>query len=105
MPYSLFIDGQEILAEPAPLRPSEHGRPGSILDTALRHGVRLNHRCGGVATCTTCHVYVKKGLATCSLPSAQENKMLAEVYGKTDESRLACQCVPSGSSLVEVEIP
>src|SRR5882724_10707706 len=43
--------------------PFQHdGRPGSILDVLLAHGVPLEHACGGNCACTTCHVVVKQGL-------------------------------------------
>src|SRR6266849_7881022 len=42
--------------------PFQHdGRPGSILDVLLAHGVPLEHACGGNCACTTCHVVVKQG--------------------------------------------
>ena len=39
----------------------EHGKPESILDVALNFGINLEHACGGVCACTTCHVHVTKG--------------------------------------------
>ena len=42
------------------------GRPGSILDVALTHGINVDHACGGVAACSTCHCIVKKGGSTLS---------------------------------------
>ena len=41
------------------------GLPGSVLDIAMGHGVDLEHVCGGVCACSTCHVIVKQGLETC----------------------------------------
>ena len=35
---------------------SKHGEPGSILDIALVKGVRIEHACGGVGICASCHV-------------------------------------------------
>jgi len=41
--------------------PFQHdGRPASILDVLLGHGVHLEHACGGSCACTTCHVVVRK---------------------------------------------
>ncbi len=31
----------------------DHGRPGSLLDIALHHGIRLDPNCGGNCACTT----------------------------------------------------
>ncbi|MFZ5477919.1 MAG: 2Fe-2S iron-sulfur cluster-binding protein [Myxococcota bacterium] len=83
----------------------EPGLPGSVLATLLHHGVEIDHACGGVLACSTCHVYVKKGADTCNEPSDDEEDMLDSAPAIRPESRLACQCVPDGSEEVEVEIP
>ena len=33
----------------------------SILEITEDHDVHLNHNCGGVCACSTCHIYVHKG--------------------------------------------
>lgn len=33
----------------------------SILEVAEDNGVHLNHNCGGVCACSTCHVYIEAG--------------------------------------------
>ena len=38
-----------------------HGLPMSVLDVAENYGVFLDHACGGVSACTTCHIHVKDG--------------------------------------------
>ncbi|HZO80228.1 MAG TPA: 2Fe-2S iron-sulfur cluster-binding protein [Candidatus Binataceae bacterium] len=74
--------------------PFQHdGRPGSILDVLLGHGVHLEHACGGNCACTTCHVIVKSGLNRLSEPSEQEEDMLDRAPGLTPTSRLGCQAV------------
>ena len=74
--------------------PFQHdGRPGSILDVLLGHGVHLEHACGGNCACTTCHVNVKSGLNRLSEPSEQEEDMLDRAPGLTPTSRLGCQAV------------
>ena len=40
---------------------ADHGKPGSLLDIALHHGIPLEHNCGGTCACTTCHVIVREG--------------------------------------------
>ena len=109
-PYTLkIIDGRRcehvITVEPARLPFGPLGRPGSILDIALAHHVELDHACGGVCACATCHVIVREGLESCREPSDEEEDRLDEAYGLTTHSRLACQCVPDGSRTVVVEIP
>jgi ferredoxin, 2Fe-2S len=48
--------------------------------------------CGGNMMCGTCHVYVHEPwLEQLPAPSEYELQMLAEVPGRTDNSRLSCQ--------------
>ena len=94
-----------IEVEPARLPCGDTGRPGSILDIALRHGVPLDHACGGVCACATCHVIVRVGLESCNPASDEEEDMLDGAYGLTPQSRLACQCVPDGSQTVLAVVP
>lgn len=96
--HVLEIDPEKIPYE-------DHGLPGSILDICLGHGIELDHACGGVCACSTCHVIVRKGLESCNEPTDEELDQLDEAYGTTLQSRLGCQCVPDGTSDVVVEIP
>jgi len=84
---------------------SGHGEPGSLLDLALASDLEIDHACGGVCACSTCHVIVRKGLGSC--PSAEENEedQLDKAPGLTPQSRLACQCIPNGTADLVVEIP
>ena len=81
------------------------GLPGSVLDVALNHGIEIDHACGGVAACSTCHVYVKNGMKSCSEPTESELDMLELAPDLKPDSRLACQCVPNGDEDLVVEIP
>jgi 2Fe-2S ferredoxin len=87
--------------------PFQHdGRPASILDVLLGHGVFLEHACGGSCACTTCHVVVTHGGQ--SLSSAEENEedMLDRAPGLTPTSRLGCQAVVSDPDAeIRVRIP
>ena len=38
-----------------------HGEPMSFLDVAENYNIFLDHACGGVCACTTCHIHVKEG--------------------------------------------
>jgi 2Fe-2S ferredoxin len=42
------------------------GLPGSILDIALANGIDIDHSCGGVCACSTCHCIVREGDSTLS---------------------------------------
>ena len=81
------------------------GLPGSILDIAMGAGIDLEHVCGGVCACSTCHVVVKQGLETCNEGTDDEFDQLEEAPALTLQSRLGCQCVPNGTKDVVIEIP
>jgi len=83
----------------------EHGKPESILDVAINFGIQLEHACGGVCACTTCHVIVKDGEENLSPypPDEDELDRLDMAPGLTRRSRLGCQAVVKGD--VTVEIP
>jgi 2Fe-2S ferredoxin len=65
----------------------------------------IEHTCGGVCACSTCHVIVREGLETCNEATEDEEDQLEEAPGLVYQSRLGCQCVPNGTRRVLVEIP
>jgi len=81
------------------------GLPGSILDIALSNGVEIDHACGGVCACSTCHCIVREGLEAISEMSEAEDEELSFAPGLTPNSRLSCQSVPNGIRNLVVEIP
>lgn len=94
-----------VQVNPEELPYGDHGLPGSILDIALKHGIELDHACGGVCACSTCHVIVRQGLNACNEASDEEEDQLDDAYGLTPQSRLGCQCIPNGTQDMVVEIP
>ncbi|MDF1798657.1 MAG: 2Fe-2S iron-sulfur cluster-binding protein [Planctomycetota bacterium] len=84
---------------------SRDGEPGSLLDIALGNGVEIDHACGGVCACSTCHVIVRQGIDTCNEADEDEEDQLDLAPGLTPDSRLACQCIPDGTEDMVVEIP
>lgn len=91
--------------DPAKIPYGDHGQPGSILDICMAHGIELDHACGGVCACSTCHVIVKEGADSCNESTEDEEDQLEEAYGLTAQSRLGCQCVPNGTKDVKIVIP
>ena len=86
--------------------PCEHdGQPGSILNIALEHGIDIDHACGGVCACSTCHVVVKEGSDSLNEALDEEEDQLENAPGLKSTSRLACQAVPDGSANLVVEVP
>src|SRR5262245_30841050 len=110
-PYTVtFVDEETgetktYLMDPAKFPYGHIGRDGSLLAIAEEAGVEINHSCGGVCACSTCHVYVTEGLKSCSPATEDEEDELDQAPALTPESRLSCQCVPSGKSDVVVVIP
>lgn len=98
-------EGREVSVDPAELPKDDEGLPGSILDIALGAGIELDHACGGVVACSTCHVIFREGGDSCPEASEAEEDMLDTAPGLELTSRLGCQAVPNGSCNIRVEIP
>lgn len=99
-PNNVTID-----VDPSKFPYGETGQPGSILDIALGNGVDIEHVCGGNIACSTCHVIVASGFNTCNPISSEEEDQLGNAAGRTEQSRLSCQCIPNGSEDVVIQIP
>ncbi len=95
----------EVEVDPEKFPYGHDGLPGSILDIAEGFRVGLDHACGGVCACSTCHVMVHQGLESCNEANDAELDQLDEAPGLTPKSRLGCQCVPDGTTDIVVEIP
>jgi 2Fe-2S ferredoxin len=95
----------EVTVDPSQIPFADHGLEGSILDIAEGAGVEINHSCGGVCACSTCHVYVAQGGGSCPPATDDEEDMLDEAPAVTADSRLSCQCVPDGTQDLLVIIP
>ena len=98
--------GQTFVVNPDNLPDEEvDGLEGSILSILLKEGVEINHSCGGVVGCSTCHIYVTEGYDSAAEPIDEEEDQLDFAPAVNDYSRLSCCCVPNGSEDVVVEIP
>ncbi len=82
-----------------------HGLPMSVLDVAENYHVFLDHACGGVSACTTCHVFVKEGAKGLSEAEDLELDRLDQAPGLQLNSRLGCQCVIEKPGAYTFEIP
>jgi ferredoxin, 2Fe-2S len=104
---TLFIEGEkhELMIRPASVPYGHNGLPGSILDICEGHDIPLEHTCGGVCACSTCHVIIKEGAKSLNEATEDEEDQLEEAPGLTLKSRLGCQCVPNGSCDVMIEVP
>ena len=75
----------------------------SILDAAEECGARVGHACGGNLACSTCHVYVEKGLDSLDEVADKENDIMDKAFDVRPESRLGCQAHIADEDL-EIEI-
>ena len=98
-------EGRSIDVDPAALPYSKDGKPGSILEVAVGHDIEIDHACGGVCACSTCHVFIRSGAESCPEASEDEEDQLDNAPGLEASSRLACQAVPDGSVDIVVELP
>lgn len=63
----------------------------SILEAAEEAHAQVGHSCGGVCACSTCHVWVKKGLDSLSEQDDLEMDRLDLAFDVRANSRLGCQ--------------
>ena len=80
----------------------------SILELAERHGVDLDHACGGVCACSTCHVKILDGASFLNEASEDEEDQLDTARDLDLTSRLGCQTritQAAAGQTIEVKIP
>ena len=82
-----------------------HGRPMSFLDVAENYRIFLDHACGGVCACTTCHVHVQDGAKGISEAEDLELDRMETAADVQLNSRLGCQAVIEKPGTYVVEIP
>jgi 2Fe-2S ferredoxin len=78
----------------------------SVLEVTEEHNIHLNHNCGGVCACSTCHVYIEKGEEFLEEISDKEMDFVDRAINPRLESRLGCQCIIlDEDAVIEVQIP
>lgn len=78
----------------------------SLLEITEDHDIHLNHNCGGVCACSTCHVYINEGEDHLEEISDKEEDFIDRAINPRLESRLACQCIIlDADAKIEVLIP
>lgn len=96
---------KKFIIDPEHMPTGGTGLKGSILDIAMGLDIDIDHACGGVSACSTCHVILKEGFESCSEATEDEEDQLDKAPGIKPTSRLSCQCVPNGRKNLVVEIP
>ena len=80
-------------------------KPGETLcQTFNKNGVDIDHACGMVCACSTCHVIIREGQGSLEPADEYEEDMLDRAWGLEPNSRLACQVEIADTPLV-IEIP
>lgn len=97
--------GVVVDVDPEKMPTTGTGLPGSLLDIAMASGVDIDHACGGVCACSTCHVIIEKGFQTCPQATEDEEDQLEVAPGLSPNSRLSCQAVPDGTENLVVRVP
>ena len=78
----------------------------SLLEVLLDAGIELHHHCGAVCACSTCHLYVKKGMEHLAELSDRDEDFIDRALIPRIESRLGCQCeLKAGNGEIEVTLP
>lgn len=77
----------------------------SLLELAMEHGINIEHACGGVCACSTCHVHIERGNENLSESTEAEEDRVEEAPGLQRNSRLACQCILEKNGPVVVRVP
>jgi len=100
-----------ILEDPKPLGQTEkevHLKAAigeSILELALEHDIAIEHACGGVTACSTCHVYLEQGEEICNEADDDELDRVDEAPGCQLNSRLSCQCIVEKEGKIVIKVP
>lgn len=76
-----------------------------LLEVAIENGINIEHACGGVCACSTCHVYVEEGMDSLSEPTEAEEDRVEEAPGLQINSRLSCQCEIEGDGPIVIRVP
>lgn len=76
-----------------------------LLEVAIEAGINIEHACGGVCACSTCHVYVERGMDHVASSTEAEEDRVEEAPGLQVNSRLSCQCEIEGDGPIVVRVP
>lgn len=76
-----------------------------LLEVAMDNGINIEHACGGVCACSTCHVYIEEGAKNLSESTEAEEDRVEEAPGLQRNSRLSCQCEIEREGPIVVRIP
>lgn len=109
IPIRFILENPEELVAPEHAERKEWvvlgGVGESLLEVALDAGINIEHSCGGVCACSTCHVYIEKGMEHLSEATEAEEDRVEEAPGLQRNSRLSCQCIVEREGQIEIRVP
>ena len=75
--------------------------PGTdLLHASVKLGAKHGSACGGVCSCSTCHVWVKQGFDSLSEQEENEADILDRAFDVKPVSRLGCQAILGEADVV-----
>lgn len=102
--YTIKFNFEQKGLEPVILENVEPGQ--TLLEIALKNDIELHHNCGGVCACTTCHLYVEKGMDSIDEITDREEDFIDRAVNPKLNSRLGCQSLLlGGGGEIEVLLP
>ena len=101
MPKITFLPNKDVCPDGAII---EAPKGTSSCRAALDNGIPLEHACELSCACTTCHVYVVKGLESLDGATEDEDDYLDKAWSLQPNSRLSCQALLNDNDIT-VEIP
>jgi 2Fe-2S ferredoxin len=102
--YNVKFNFEEKGVSPVSFEKVEAGL--TLLEIALMNDIELHHNCGGVCACTTCHLYIEKGMEHLEEISDREEDFIDRAVNPKLNSRLGCQSLLlDGSGDIEVTLP
>jgi 2Fe-2S ferredoxin len=102
--YTIKFSFEEKGLEPLTLANIEPAQ--TLLEIALTYDIALHHNCGGVCSCTTCHLYIEKGSEFIDEISKREKDFIKRAMNPRINSRLGCQSLLlDGEGEIEATVP
>jgi ferredoxin, 2Fe-2S len=102
--YTIKIKFEEKGMAPVTLENIEQGQ--TLLEVLLKNDIELHHNCGGVCACTTCHLYIEKGMDQIDEITDREEDYIDRAVNPRLNSRLGCQSLLlEGGGVVELTLP
>jgi 2Fe-2S ferredoxin len=102
--YRVKFNFEQKGMEPVVFESVEPGQ--TLLEIALMNDIDLHHNCGGVCACTTCHLYIEKGMEFIEELSDKEEDFIDRATNPRLNSRLGCQSLLNdGDGEIEVTLP